>query len=57
MVGQVGNFELDLTSYVYNLYKSIAVVSPILLYHVHSMWFIVFLLRFKIGRSTNTDNC
>ena len=39
----MGNFELDLTSYLF--YKFITVVSTIiLLYHMYDTWFILFFL-------------
>ena len=38
---EVGNFELDLTSYLF--YKFIAVVSTILLYHMYGRWFSLFI--------------
>ena len=48
-----GNFELDLPSYLFN--KFIIVVSTLLLYHMYGRWFILFFLRFYIGKSTNTE--
>ena len=48
-----GEFGLDQTSHLF--YKCITVGSTILLYHVYGRWFILFFLRFNIGRSTNIE--